>query len=976
MNSTVFCRTAAVAAFISSFALIGAHAQPPGTTAAGVLDLAPGPDVHVPRHLAINSVTDRLYVGGWPSSGQSEEAIKVIDTATKKIIGGVNLGRYANSINRFLQFAIAVDPSAAPLGNKIYVLGQLDGPKFVLRVIDGATNQNLTGEGTDLILPAINRVENLSDLSRIVVNPNNHKVYIADGFGNVLVIDGARDQPKVITTLKTDAGNFLVLSPVSNKVFVMGHNSEGVGKPGVVIDSATDTFKAIPTAMPNANAAAFNPANNRVYFSGRVDQRIGIFVLDGENGELVMENTQNVPWAYSLAVSPSRNAIFVGGYEYAADTLEFRREIVRQRHSAVTDVEGGDDVFFLHDYGQAASAVTVVDLATLNRTQITVGYRPLGMAANSGTDRLYVTDAAAAELLVLQASSGDVTARVPLEVAGPPSSDAFATQPRSVAVSERLNRVYVPRSGANRETPVIDVLDGATNQVRSSIAVPGMQPDAPVAVDDTRRRIYVGLIEPASPPPFVRYPYGRIKVAVYDAGSETLVDTIYLTDGGGWPSVPKIAVNPVLGRLYAVHGRTMATIDTTTNVVVGSETVPAPSSIAVDKRTGKVFVSIIRSTSPSPQASDTRIAVLNGLTGELETEFAPGGEYFGVRTFAVDEVGNRLYATQTTSGPDDFEPRPHRITAYDANTYEPLGEHTSLDARNMVFDPGSRRLFVVGTSQGTIDIFQSTTAAEPDLLGNISTRGFVSEGDGALIGGFIIKGAPGATKKVAIRAIGPSLGAAGIAGAVSDTTLELHDSAGNIVRNDDWKVDTQSGASQEDAVAASGLAPTSELESLLLAALPPGPCTAVVRGKNGAAGVALVEVYDLEQGASASMANIATRGNVGTGENVMIGGLIVVGSNPTRVLVRAIGPSLPAAIATALQDPVLELRDVNGELIDLSDDWKAGREREIAETTIPPVHDRESAIVATLYPGNYTAIVRGKDGTTGIALVEAYHLTR
>lgn len=205
------------------------------------------------------------------------------------------------------------------------------------------------GLTTDLVLPAINRVENSSDLSRIVVNPNNHKVYIADGFGNVIVINGAKEQPEVITTLKLDAGNFRP-EPNLEQGVRDGHNRDGVGKPGVLIDSTTDTFKPIPTAMPNATAAAFNPANNRVYFAGRVDQRSGIFVLDGSTGELVMENTQNVPWANSLAVAPSRNAIFVGGYEYAADTLTFGREIARHRQGGVIDVEGGDDLFFLHDY--------------------------------------------------------------------------------------------------------------------------------------------------------------------------------------------------------------------------------------------------------------------------------------------------------------------------------------------------------------------------------------------------------------------------------------------------------------------------------------------------------------------------------------------------------------------------------------------------------------------------------------------------
>lgn len=970
MNPHTFRGTAALAALFVSLIASSAHAQPPGTTAAGVLHLAPGPDVYVPRQLAINPVTDRLYVGGYSFLGQNQ-GIKVIDTATKQIIAGVDLGRYANATNPFSQFAMAVDSSAAPLGNKIYVLGQLNYPHCVLRVIDGETNENLTGEGTDLLLPWINRQDQstISGASQIVVNPNNHKVYIADGFGKVIVVDGSGSTPKIITTLNPDAGSFLVLSPTSNKVFVMGYNAEGKGKPGAVIDSTTDTFTYIATAMPNVLAAAFNPANNRVYFMGRVDQRVGIFVFDGNSGELVMENTQNVPWAYSLAISASRNALFTGGQEYAADTLTFRREIAKDTHSAVIDVQGGDALFFL----QSRAAIAAVGLASLARTQIITGYRPLGMATNSRTDRLYAADAYASELVVLQASSGTVAARVPLEPAAPPPSDSFATQPRSVAVSERLNRVYVPRYRISAEGLILDVVDGATNQVRNPILVgPGGLPDSPIAIDDTRRRIYIGLIEPASAP-FVRYPYGRIKVAVYDADSETLVDTVYLGGPGAWPSISNIGVNPVLGRFYVVHAGAVTAIDTTTNVVVASQTLPLASTIAVNKRTGKVFVSFMRSTSGSLQASDTRIAVLNGLTGALETEFAPPErDYFGVRALVVDEVSNRLYASQAT--PNDYEPRQYRITAYDGDTYELLGEHTSLDAKNMVFDPGSRRLFVAGTNHGTIDIFQSTTAAEPDLLGNISTRGSVAAGDGALIAGFIVNGAPGSSTTVIVRAIGPSMQGSGVQGTLPNTTLELHTAGGLVITNDDWKINAVTGESQQSAIEASGLAPANDLEAAIIAELPPGAHTAVVRGKDGAVGVGLAEVFVLDGDSPAQLANIATRGRVETGENVMIGGLIVGGSAPSDVLVRAIGPSLAEQLTGALEDPVLELYDINGGLIATNDDWRSSHEAEIAATTIPPAHDRESAIVATLHPGNYTAIVRGKDDTAGVALVEAYNL--
>ena len=137
----------------------------------------------------------------------------------------------------------------------------------------------------------------------------------------------------------------------------------------------------------------------------------------------------------------------------------------------------------------------------------------------------------------------------------------------------------------------------------------------------------------------------------------------------------------------------------------------------------------------------------------------------------------------------------------------------------------------------------------------------------------------------------------------------------------------------------------------------------------------LVEVYDLAQAANSKLANISTRGFVDTGDNVMIGGLIVGGA--AKVIVRALGPSVP--VSGALGDPTLELRDLNGTLVDSNDNWKtrpdgSSQQAEIEATTIPPPNDLESALVQTLSPGNYTAIVRGKDNTTGIGLVETYNL--
>jgi hypothetical protein len=239
----------------------------------------------------------------------------------------------------------------------------------------------------------------------------------------------------------------------------------------------------------------------------------------------------------------------------------------------------------------------------------------------------------------------------------------------------------------------------------------------------------------------------------------------------------------------------------------------------------------------------------------------------------------------------------------------------------------------------------------------------VETGDNVLIGGFIITGTQ--PKKIIARAIGPSLSAL-FPGALADPVLELRDSSGGLIRaNDNWRSD------QETEIIATGLPPSNDLESAVVATLPANGSayTAIV---SGGTGIGVVEAYDLNQAADSELANISTRGLVQTGDNVLIGGIIVLGQNPLRVIVRAIGPSL--TVSGALADPTLELRDSDGALIDSNDNWRSDHEAEIIATTIPPSDDQESAIVRNLAPGNYTAIVRGVNNTTGVAVVEAYAL--
>jgi phospholipase/lecithinase/hemolysin len=251
---------------------------------------------------------------------------------------------------------------------------------------------------------------------------------------------------------------------------------------------------------------------------------------------------------------------------------------------------------------------------------------------------------------------------------------------------------------------------------------------------------------------------------------------------------------------------------------------------------------------------------------------------------------------------------------------------------------------------------------------NVSTRVTVSGGENVSIGGFIVRG--NAPKRIVARGIGPSLAAANVQGPLPDPVLELVDSAGQRIQfNDNWRDE------QASEILLTGVAPTDDRESAIVRTLPPGAYTVILSGKGTAAGVGLVEVYDLDSGADSTLANLSTRGAVGVGEDVMIGGVIIENGGDPIVVVRAIGPSLASAgVTNPLLDPILELYDANGTMIGLNDNWKQGQPTAAKATLLAPTDERESAMTASLAPGNYTAVVRGKNNTTGVALVEVYRI--
>ena len=348
----------------------------------------------------------------------------------------------------------------------------------------------------------------------------------------------------------------------------------------------------------------------------------------------------------------------------------------------------------------------------------------------------------------------------------------------------------------------------------------------------------------------------------------------------------------------------------------------------------------------------------------------------GTRYFSINGgATNIVNFNQNPDGDlgDWFSEQCPQAHPYVQNAFACAGQYSDISATS----PEGINLDVIG-----YDLAQTSHTS----LGNISTRSFVQTGEHVMIGGFIVQGS--GPKRVIIRAIGPELTQYGITNALANPILELHNGTGALIAtNDNWQTTILGGiitSNQVSDIQNSGHAPTAASESAIIANLQPGNYTAILSGVNSTTGVALVEVYDLAPAASSSLGNVSTRSLVLTDSNVMIGGFIVQGSGPKRVIIRAIGPELTQfGVPNPLANPTLELHNGGGALIASNDNWQttviggiitSSQVSDIQNSGHAPTVASESAIIATLQPGNYTAILRGVSNTTGVALVEVYDL--
>lgn len=286
-------------------------------------------------------------------------------------------------------------------------------------------------------------------------------------------------------------------------------------------------------------------------------------------------------------------------------------------------------------------------------------------------------------------------------------------------------------------------------------------------------------------------------------------------------------------------------------------------------------------------------------------------------------------------------------------------------------------------SRGSIEGY-AAPSPNKERIYNIALRGSPGGGERDIIAGFSVGGA--GEKTLLVRAIGPGLEDLGVADYLQDPIISFYE-IGNPIPfgfNDDWAESASAGILPEEMARLGAFAlDEGSADSADLLTLGSGVYTAIVSNHGSETGIALVEIYngDIDD-SEASLANVAMRGPVGIGDEVLIAGFFIEGNLPRRILLRAVGSGIAAqGVNGVLEDTTLRL--FRGQaVIDSNDDWDAHPEKDQLETFMSSAGafaleegSGDSALFVWLEPGLYTAIVSGKNNQTGIALVELYDLT-
>ncbi len=617
----------------------------------------------------------------------------------------------------------------------------------------------------------------------------------------------------------------------------------------------------------------------------------------------------------------------------------------------------------------ADNSVAVIDTQTLKITNtIAIGMAPAGMSMSPDGSTLFVALSGASQVGVINLTT--FTTSSPLTV---------AVKPWQIEAG-LADRLYITPVDEGDGLLQVDATTGATQATLDA------QPhkEALLQISQDRTKLYFGSTQ-VSPATLKRYGVSTATAILEEnTDDESLPvgqsgkDLKLSHDGASFSYATLFGNN---NDVYAAATALFDSMDFTQSegsCIIGPNpsflTFSPDDSILYEHRAGPGQVYLFDTATSTKSGV---LKVLGDSVSDLITD--ESGQYLFVADGDAIEIYDLLANVTTT-----FYGTTGKLQSFQVPIYiEPTSINATDLPAGLTFDSATKVISGTPTEDGTFPV--TVTASDgthtvtatltlilyPDEHAvNISTRSSVNVGASVLIAGFIITGVD--TQNVVVRGIGPSLQVGGqpVPGRLNDPTLTLYDSAGDVIdTNNDWQTDSQSSL-----ITSVGLAPTDPKEAALYRTLDPGAYTVIVSGVNNTTGISLAEVYNVSDGAS-RLANISTRADVATGDNVMIGGVIVGGSDNANVVFRAIGPSLASgSITDVLDDPNLDLYDSNGNNIASNNNWRDTQEAEIMATGLAPTNDLESAISILLTPGAYTAIVSGAGGTTGIGLVEAYNL--
>ena len=716
--------------------------------------------------------------------------------------------------------------------------------------------------------------------------------------------------------------------------------------PQGVRDSFTITTTGIP--VPKITSSGKLPGSVRF-----IDNGDGTATLSGRPGNgLGQVGDYNVTFTASNGVAPNATQSF---------TLTVTRPPLITSVNNATFVVG------------TASVFTVATRNTHPKTTLSfTGSLPGGVTFvpnNNGTATLSGTPVAGSQgiyFLTITASNGSQ----------PDAVQVFALTVQNVAPV-----THAPTITSAASTTLTVGTEGTftihtTGTPTASIALSGTLPDWLTFVDNTDGTATLdGIPDPGGPPSY------SLTVTATNGVAPDATQTFTLFVNNPPPTITSANNTTfVVGTFASFTVRTSPPIPSATvnfagtlpsgiNFTPNSDGTATIDGTALAASEGSYPINITASNGTLPDAMQTftftvqdapPLLVAPAITSDASTSFTVGT----AGTFTITTTGSPT-STLTLDGAqpswlsfvDNTDGTATLSGTPDAGS--DLSYSFTITARNGVSP--------VATQDFTLHVTPTPASAQ---LVNVSTRLSIQTGGNVGIGGFIITGPD--PKKVLIRAIGPTLGSFGVPNALQDPILELHDGTGAVLTsNDDWKLP------QQAAVEATGLAPPDDRESAILLSLQPGSYTVIESGKNGTTGNGLIEVYDIDTLSTSQLSNISTRGRVQTGNNAMIGGFVVSGaSGSVNLIVRVLGPTLTSfGVANALSDPTLQLFDGNGTVIAFNNNWKDTQQTQIQNSGRQPPNNLEPAIAVTASPGNYTAIVRGNNNTTGVGLVEVYQVS-